>query len=171
MALDLPCREPTGVERDHLVVETGQPALPFLHQLRIEIAVAVARNFDLQLARSGQHVLAGGAVTRVPAATAFRSVFLVTKMRGELAFQRALHETLGQALEDSLLAKNLLRSLALQHLIEELIDFVFFGHGLPPCIRKFTPWPFTQNSLQSLPRRPPAIARPRSRRSSRPVRA
>jgi hypothetical protein len=130
--LDLARRQPARVKRDHLVVEARQAALALLHQLRIEIAVAIARHLDREFARVGQHVLRRHPVARVAGVPAFGGVLLVAEVRRQFALQGAFDEALRQPLQDPVLAENLLGGLAFQHLIEQLIDFVRFGHDLPP---------------------------------------
>ena len=49
LRLDLPGAHPPRVKCQHLLIETGQPTLAFLHQLRLETPVPIARHLDLEL--------------------------------------------------------------------------------------------------------------------------
>jgi hypothetical protein len=49
MTLNLARRHSSGIERNDLFVETIKTGLILFHQLRLELRVAVARHFDLDL--------------------------------------------------------------------------------------------------------------------------
>src|SRR5690606_4463038 len=60
------CRDLAGgqsfvAEREHDLVDAGQPPLPFAHDLRLETRVGVPRDVDLDRADLGEHRLRSGA--------------------------------------------------------------------------------------------------------------
>jgi hypothetical protein len=59
---DLARRQPLRRERDHQLFDACQPALPLLHDLRLERAVPVPGHGDVHLADLGQHRLRPGPV-------------------------------------------------------------------------------------------------------------
>ena len=66
MRRDLPGRQPFRIQRQHDLVDLSQPALPLLHDLRLERPFPIPRHLDLHLAgRVRDHRLRPGAVAHV----------------------------------------------------------------------------------------------------------
>ena len=107
---NLDCR---CVERQDAVVETVQAALALGHDRRLEAAVAVARNRQLDRAVLGQHRLARMAVAAVARAAACRIALLVAQAIGQLGAQRPLQKRLLQLLEKPLIAQKVFRRLVI----------------------------------------------------------
>jgi hypothetical protein len=97
---DLPGREALGIQRQHDLIDTGQPPLPLAHDLRLECPGPVPRHLQLHLAAGlGQHRLRPGTVAHVPRLRVRRAVLLMTQVLGQLLVQRGLDHRLGQLLE------------------------------------------------------------------------
>jgi len=89
---DLPGRQPAGVEADHDLVDPTQPALALLHQLRLERAVAVARDVDVDLAATvGQHRLRPLPVAGVGPVPSRDGVLVVAEVVDHLSSARPRH--------------------------------------------------------------------------------
>jgi len=111
VALDLPDRHTSGVQRDDLVVETIQARLALGHDLRLEAAVAITRHLDLDRPVLGQHRLGGGPVAVVARPPAGGIALLVAEMVRQLGAQRTLEQRLLELLEKAILAQKVLRLL------------------------------------------------------------
>jgi len=94
--LDLTCRQTPRRQREHGIVDPGQPPLSLLHDDRLEAALPVAGHLDLDRADLGQHRLRPGPVTRVGPVPPSRIVLVVAEMLGQLGLQRGLEDLLGQ---------------------------------------------------------------------------
>ena len=90
---------PARVERDHLVVETRQPALVFTDQHRVEGRPPITRHLDLDLAGVGQDRLPAIAVAAVPI------VLAGVEMMVHLGVQRPLSQRLLQFVEQPVLGE------------------------------------------------------------------
>ena len=121
--LDLTGAHAARVERDHLVVETRQPALVFADQHRIKARLAVARNGDLDLAVVGQHALAAGAVAVV---LAFPGCPILGQVVLELGRHQPVQKGLLQLAQQAVLAHHRRWLTAGQQLVNQ---FVPYGHG------------------------------------------
>ncbi len=94
---DLAGRQALGIQRQHDLIDPGQPPLPLLDDLRLERAVPVAGHLDRYLpAALGQHRLGPGPVPHVPRIITGRAVLVMTEMLGHLLIQRRLQHRLGQ---------------------------------------------------------------------------
>jgi hypothetical protein len=97
---DLPGGQALGIQRQHDLIDPGQPPLPLLDDLRLERAMPVARHLDRYLpAGLGQHRLGPGPVPHVPRLVTGRAVLVMTEMPGHLLIQRRLQHRLGQLLQ------------------------------------------------------------------------
>src|SRR5262245_23973507 len=105
MPLDLAGGHPTRVERDDLVVEAVEPSLSLLDELWIELAIAVPRDFNRDLALLAFESLARLAVAGVAGVLSFRRVLLVTEMMSHLSVQDPFYEGFGELLEKTTLTK------------------------------------------------------------------
>ena len=90
--MNLANRQAARIKRKHALIETIQAGLAFGNELRLELAVAVSRHFDLHLAAFALDGFGRGAVTRVAGVMAGTIVFLVTQMIGHLALQSAFEQ-------------------------------------------------------------------------------
>ncbi|GGJ79816.1 hypothetical protein GCM10010123_07020 [Pilimelia anulata] len=77
----------------------GQPPLALLDDGRLERAVAVTRDGDLDRTDLGQDGLGPGAVAAVAAVIAHRIALVITEAVAQLAFQPGLQDPLGQLLQ------------------------------------------------------------------------
>jgi len=75
--LKLTGRHTPGVQGQNLLIEDLQPHLAFAHQLRIKVAGAIPRNFDIQITVGAVDPLAGLAVARVAGAAPIWGVLLI----------------------------------------------------------------------------------------------
>ena len=122
MPLDLAHREPPGVEADDPIVETVESGLPLGHELRLEAAVAVARDRDLDRAVVAEHGFARMPVAAIAGAAAGRVALLISHMLTQLGAQSALQQPLLQLPEQPFLAEQIRRrAVPLQQLLDELI--------------------------------------------------
>lgn len=103
---DLPGRHSFRMQRQDDLVDLGQPALPFLHDLRFECRVPITRHSDAHLARRVRdHRLTPAAVTHIRRLTArIGLVLLMTEMLGHLLVQRRLENILGEQLQQAVRA-------------------------------------------------------------------
>ena len=107
MRLHLPGGETLRGQRDHQLVDPGQPPLPLGDDLRLEGGVPVAGDVDLDRPDLGQHRLGSVPVAGVPAVAPGRVVAAVAQVVGELALERGLDQPLGQLREQPALAGQL----------------------------------------------------------------
>ena len=107
MGCDFPGREPLRAQRQHDLVNTGQPALPLLHDLRIERRAGVPRHVDLHRPDLGQHGLRAGAVAGVPAPAPGHVVLFVSEVFVHFRFQRGLQDVLRQPVQQPVRADEL----------------------------------------------------------------
>jgi hypothetical protein len=91
---DIAGRHALRIQRQHRVVEPGQPPRVLGHHDRAERADPVSRHVDPHLADIGAHRLAAAAVTHVPRPGPLPAV--VAQMIGQLDIQRRLQDPLGQ---------------------------------------------------------------------------
>jgi hypothetical protein len=94
--LDLARRQAARVQRQDLPVQLRPPPLALFHQLRLELAVAVARRFDLQLAERPLKRLFRRPVPAVAAVGTGWIVLAVAQVRRQFPAQSPLHHSLGQ---------------------------------------------------------------------------
>ncbi len=107
VGLDLARGQALRGERDDHLVDAGQAPLPFLHDLRLERSVPVARDGNLHRADLGQHRFGAGPVAGVAAVLARRIVPVITEVIGDLALQSRLQKPLRQLLQQTSLARQL----------------------------------------------------------------
>ena len=99
---DLPGRQTLGIQRQHDLIDTVQPPLPFAHDLRLERAGTISRRLDLDRAAVlGEHRLGSSAVADVARPGAGRVVLLITQVLGHLLVQSRLDHRLRQQLEQT----------------------------------------------------------------------
>src|SRR4029078_1494904 len=96
MRADLTMRQSLGRQRDHQIVEPGQPPLALLDQLRIEAALAVTRHLDGYRTCLRQDGFAALAVTGIAAVPAGRIMLAVAEVIFELAIERRFDHHLRQ---------------------------------------------------------------------------
>ena len=101
MRRDFPGGEPFGIQRQHDLIDSRQPALPFLDDLGFERPVTVAGHLDLDLpGRLSQDRLRPGPVADVGGVPLLGSaVFLMTQVLSHLLVQRRLQHRPGELLE------------------------------------------------------------------------
>jgi len=129
MALDLAHRHATGIQRENLLVEARPAGLVFGDDLRLEGAVAIAWNFNRQLAKVALQRLFALAVAGVAGRIGDGLMFVVTEVFGHFGFEGFLDQQLGQLLEQAVLADQVFGFLVVaEQLGNEFIgDGVFFG--------------------------------------------
>jgi hypothetical protein len=97
---NLACGQIFRVQRQHDLIYPGQPALPFLDDLRLERRGPIPRHVELDRTGGiGQHRLGSGAVADVGRPRTRRIVFLIAEVLGHLLVQRGLQDRFGQLLE------------------------------------------------------------------------
>ncbi len=98
---DLPGRQASGVQREHDLVDLTESALSLLHDHRLEGALPVAGDLELDLAGGvGEHRLRPGPVPDVRRVSLTGStVLLMAQVLGHLLVQRGLEHVLGELLE------------------------------------------------------------------------
>lgn len=166
MGRDLPGSESFGGQRQHNLIDAGQPALTLFHDHRVEGAVGISRYLDFDRADLGEHRLRSAAVVGVAAAASSRVVLVIAQVLGHFRVQRGLEDILGQLVEQAIradqldspflrLRQQLLCELALIHIDRH--GFECFGHhqSFPPSSR-----PACQTKPRStvIPTVPPAPA-------------
>jgi hypothetical protein len=114
-------------QRQHHLVDSGQPPLPLLDDLRFECARGVTRDLDVDRSDVGQHGLGPAPVAGVAAAPADGIVLLIAEVIGDLAFQGRFQDPLGQLLQQPTLPGQLqpLRPGTLDQHRDQLL----VGHG------------------------------------------
>ena len=90
--MDLADGHAAGVERQHLVVEAGEPALVLPDQARLKGALAIARDLNRDRAVVRPDGFAARAVAVIGRGVGLRATRRVPEMRRQLAAQRALDE-------------------------------------------------------------------------------
>src|SRR5262249_9812780 len=101
MGLDLANRQPAGIEADDPVIKTVEAGLPFADNLRLEAAVAVARNRNLDRTVVANQRLVRIAVAAVATATTGRIAPLISQMLSQLGAERPFQKPLLEFLEQS----------------------------------------------------------------------
>jgi len=86
--------QPARIQGDDPLVEPVQPSLSLPHDPRVEAAVAVAGNLQLDPADVGEQRLAGHPVAAVARPAAGRVVLLIAEVFGHLLGQRPLQHRL-----------------------------------------------------------------------------
>jgi hypothetical protein len=106
---DLPGRHSFRIQRQDDLVDLGQPALPFLHDLRLERPFPIAGNIDRHFTgRVRHHRFRSGTVSHVRRLAALIGlVLLVTEMLGQLLVQRCLENILREQLQQPIRAGQL----------------------------------------------------------------
>ena len=107
VGLDLAGGHPAGVQGDDLLVQTGQPPLALLDQLRLEVALAIPRSVDPNPTLIGQERLGRPAVAGVPRAAWRRLTGRIAQMLGQLLLQRSLDHPAGDLAEHAVLPEDL----------------------------------------------------------------
>jgi hypothetical protein len=91
--------QPPGIQRQHNLIDAGQPPLPLGHDHRLKGAVPVPRHLDINLTGIGQHRLGPFPVAGVAAVPADRVVFVIAQVLGHLLLQGGLDHRLVQRLQ------------------------------------------------------------------------
>jgi hypothetical protein len=99
-----PVVRPFRVERDHVAGKPVQPALVLRHDRRLERALPVARDPQIDLADLGRHRLVVGAVARVADTTRRRLATLIAQMLGHLELESGLKNVAHQIGQKAALA-------------------------------------------------------------------
>ncbi len=118
------------------LVEAVETGLPLLDELRLELAVTVAWDINVELAALAFDRFRGLPVAGVSAVLAGGVVLLVAEEVGHLALQRTLDDRLGELLEETVVA---------QHVFRQLVVFQEFG-----CNRHKRPFLKQANSFHSV---------------------
>ena len=97
---DLPGRQTLGVQREHHLIDPGQPPLALLDDLGFKRRGLVPRHVDLNGACGlGQHRLGPGAVADVARPRTGRVVLFIAQVLGQLLIERGLEHRLSQLFE------------------------------------------------------------------------
>jgi hypothetical protein len=96
---DIPGGQTAGIQRQHDLINAGQPALPFGHDHRLEAAISVPRHLDVDLTGIGQHRLGAFPVAGVAQVSAHRLMPVIAQMLSQLLIQGGLDHRLGQRLQ------------------------------------------------------------------------
>jgi len=101
MRRDVAGGQPAGIQRQHNLINAGQPALPLGHDHRLEAAVAIPRHFDRDLTGVGQHRLGAFPVAGVAPVPTGRIMLVIAQMLSYLLLQGGLDHRLGQCFQQS----------------------------------------------------------------------
>ncbi|AKO97718.1 hypothetical protein MALG_02554 [Marinovum algicola DG 898] len=127
MSLDIPHRQPGGIEPDDLVIYPVDPGLALLHQFGLEAAVAVAGHRHRHLSVLPLQHLGRGAVPAVALTRWNLLALLIAQMRGQLGAQHPLHQLDLQFFHQPGITEQVFRAFhALQQFIQ---DFFRDGHS------------------------------------------
>jgi len=122
MGLNVAHRQTGGIKADDLVIDAVDPGLAFLHQLRLEAALPVARHGQRHLAVRSLHPLRRNSV---PAVGLFAWRFcasFIAQMRGQFGPEHPLHQPDLQFLHQPGLAEQIVRPLAaLQQFVQQFV--------------------------------------------------
>ena len=123
--LDLPDRQPAGVQADHLLIKPDPSRLALLDDLRLEAPVAIPGRADRDRPLIGQDRLGGLAVASVPRPTRRRLPRWIPEMLTELSLERPVQQPAGELPKEPVRACDLLRSprateQRVEHLVAEL---------------------------------------------------
>jgi hypothetical protein len=99
MRADVAGGQPAGIQRQHDLIDAGQPPLPLGHDHRLEAAVAVPRHVDGDLTGVGQHRFGALPVTGVAPVPAGRIMLVIAQMLSHLLLQGGLQHRLGQCFQ------------------------------------------------------------------------
>jgi hypothetical protein len=116
---DLARRHPARVHRDDLVVETCEAALMLRHDLRLERALPITRQVDLDRSVIGDQRLRRQAVAAIRLILGRLSRELVAEMLRQLSRRRTLDHAPRQLLQQSIRTRDRLRAFTTG---EQLID-------------------------------------------------
>jgi hypothetical protein len=100
MVLNLARAHAAGIKRNHRIGEVADRCLPFGDDLRIEVAVAVARRFDFHFPEIAAHGFGAAAVTGLAAAAAFGGVLRIPEMLLHFQFEECLQGLFDEPLHD-----------------------------------------------------------------------
>jgi hypothetical protein len=81
------------------LIDTGQPALTLLDDLRLERGIRIPRHVDVNRPDLGEHRLGPHPVTGVAAAPPGPVMPVITQMLGHLGIQRGLQHVLRQLIQ------------------------------------------------------------------------
>ena len=81
---DLASRQPLGAQRQHHRVDAFEAALPLADRARLERAVPISGNIEVDRTDIGQHRLGARPVAGVAAVAALDRVLLIAEMLGHL---------------------------------------------------------------------------------------
>src|SRR5471032_1151811 len=132
MALDLPHAQASCVERDDFLVEAGPAGLVLDDDLRLERPLAVAGNVQRQRAESARGGLGAMAVAGVGGAVGHLAALVVAQVAGHLDLQGALHQHLGELLEQAVFADQVFGLLVVGQ--QAVGQFEQFWIGLGPLV-------------------------------------
>ena len=108
MVLDVPGGHPPPVHGNDLVVEAFEPPLMFPDDLRLELAVPVPGDIDLQIALVSQESFLAFSVSGIAAVPAGRVVLGIAEMLIHLGTHGFFYDFLTKQFEQSVLAGDLL---------------------------------------------------------------
>src|SRR6202163_2364160 len=92
MALNLPHRHATGIERQNLLVEPPPVRLMLRDNLWLKVALAIARQVDRHLSKLALQRLLASPVARIAGLVRHRLMLAVTQVFYHLHLQHALHK-------------------------------------------------------------------------------
>jgi hypothetical protein len=99
--------QPFRRQRDHHLVDSGQPPLPLSNDSRLERGVTVAGHRYFHRPGTGEHRLGTVAVAGILAVTASRVILRIAQVIVQLTFQRTLNHHFGQFPQQTALASQL----------------------------------------------------------------
>jgi hypothetical protein len=95
----LPGGQSLGRQGQDDLIDTSQPTLALLDDLRLERGIHIPRHVDVDRADLGQHRLGSHPVPGVAATAPGRVVPVIAEMFGHLGIQRGLQHVLRQLVE------------------------------------------------------------------------
>ncbi len=134
MAADIPHAHPPRIHGDDLVIEPVDPGLALADQARLEAAIPIARNVDLESSGLALHGLAPGAVPPVRLHRRGRLTGFVAQVIRQFRSQHPLHQRSLEPLHQTAVAKQVLRPLAaLQQFVDQVVvDLLRQPPEVPP---------------------------------------
>ena len=138
VALNIAHRHAQCIHRQDLGVESFEPRLVLLDQLRLERAVAIARHLDRHLPGFAFQRLLALAVARVAASIAGHLVLLIAQVMVHLTGQHPLHQRLGQLLHQPVRADQAPPLVAINSSISSFLIAIRFSYLLSSQRTAFT---------------------------------
>jgi hypothetical protein len=104
---NLPVRQPLRRQRNHQIINTGQPPLPLGHNHRLKRGLPIPRHVNLHRPSLPQHRFRPGPIPRIPPIAPNRIMLTVPEMIIHLTLQGGLQDHLGQPAQQPTLPSQL----------------------------------------------------------------